>query len=138
MASIPEYSEAQKKHRYDKYWPRLFEDYFEAFPPPEPTAGDATDTESEDEAESEPPLGPAEEVSSKGAPGKRKQKEVKHKAVKRSKNVHIPYIYSAIAHLILRQRTEKFLLERKKLKEGLFASAKRYVPFIDMQCFTLT
>ncbi|KZP31900.1 hypothetical protein FIBSPDRAFT_944527 [Athelia psychrophila] len=86
MASIPDYSEAQKAHRYHKYWLKLFESYFEAFPPPEPTADDATDTASENESDSEPPLDSAEEeVFAKSAAGKRKQKAEMHKSVKRAK-----------------------------------------------------
>lgn len=94
MASIPDYSEAQKAHRYHKYWPKLFESYFEAFPPPEPTADDATDTASENESDSEPPLDSAEEeVFAKSAAGKRKQKAEMHKSVKRAKKVFVPDIY---------------------------------------------
>lgn len=86
MERIPEYSEAQKKHRYDKFWPALFQSYFDAFPPPEPTPGDLTDSEadSEPEPESDVPLDSAEEEAfANSAPGKRKQKAVVQKAIKR-------------------------------------------------------
>ncbi|KZP30675.1 hypothetical protein FIBSPDRAFT_883815 [Athelia psychrophila] len=90
MERIPEYSEAQKKHRYDKFWPALFQSYFDAFPPPEPTPGDPTDSEadSEPEPESDVPLDSAEEEAfANSAPGKRKQKAVVQKAIKRGQKV---------------------------------------------------
>lgn len=103
MSSIPDYSEAQKKRRYDKYWPTLFEKYFEDFPPPEPTADDSSDTADEDGSDSEPPLDSAEEeLFATSAAGKRKQKLTTYRSVKRAKKVCIPDIHSTIAHLILR------------------------------------
>ena len=34
MGSIPEYLEAQKRGRYNKFWPAFFEGYFNAYPAP--------------------------------------------------------------------------------------------------------
>jgi hypothetical protein len=35
-AKYPSYLEAQARGRYDQYWPKFFQDWFEEFPAPEP------------------------------------------------------------------------------------------------------
>lgn len=87
-ASIPEYAEAQKKGRYDKLWSRLFQDYFAAFPPAEPTDDDPTDSENDADPESDAPLESAEEEQLAKTPlGKRKKKQLEQKVRKRAKKV---------------------------------------------------
>lgn len=130
MERIPEYSEAQKKHRYHKFWPTLFQSYFDAFPPPEPTPDDPTDSEadSEPEPESDVPLDSAEEEAfTNSAPGKRKQKAVVQKAVKRAKKVCAPCIYYALADLILRQYRARVSAAKIRSQDALSVSAKWYI-----------
>lgn len=49
----PDYLDAQSKGRYDRFWPGLFQDWFNAFPAREPTADDPTDSEPGDQPDHE-------------------------------------------------------------------------------------
>lgn len=88
LGCIPTYSEFQKTGAFDMFWPSYFQGYFEDFPPPEPAAGDRTDSGSDDESESDVPLDSAEEeLLAQTSLGKRKQKRERAKASKRARRV---------------------------------------------------
>lgn len=89
VSCFPDYLEAQAKGRYDKFWPKFFQDWFAYFPAREPDTTDATD--SEPEPESEPDVASDnddDEVSSKGL--KRKRAAAKSRMQKRQKKVGAP------------------------------------------------
>jgi hypothetical protein len=80
----PQYIEAQASRRYDKFWPTFFQDWFAAFPEPEPADDNLTDSESEAASESELSGSDAETVESGS---KRKRPGRKSKAKKRIQKV---------------------------------------------------
>jgi hypothetical protein len=82
LAYFPEYVEAQTKRRYDKFWPKFFQQWFINFPPREPGPDDKTDSEPEPDSESDPENSDDESAASLG---KRKRKATKKK--KRVKKV---------------------------------------------------
>lgn len=47
LGKFPAYLEAQSLGRYDKFWPGFYRDWFEEFPPREPTDNDPSDSEGE-------------------------------------------------------------------------------------------
>lgn len=54
-SQIPEYLEASAKHRYDKFWPPVFEKWFKEFPESDPDSDDPTDFESDSESDRNAP-----------------------------------------------------------------------------------
>lgn len=82
MGKMPEYLEAQRNGRYDRFWQPFFQAYFDVFPEREPTAND------DSEPEPDVPVEIVEEESlDKTDPGKRKQKAAASVARKHAKMV---------------------------------------------------
>lgn len=88
MALIPEYLEAQQKGQYDQFWPKFYHDWFLVYPPQEPTAADATDSESEPSESDVPPDSGEEDHNASSTLGKQKPKAAQAKAKKWVKKVH--------------------------------------------------
>ena len=78
---IPQYLEVQASRKYRKFWPGLYQDWFEKFPEPEPEEDDPTESEDNDpdlESHSESDAG----KSGDAAGSKRKWSSRKAKAKK--------------------------------------------------------
>lgn len=82
LASYPDYFEAQRRGRFDEFWPKFFTSWFESFPPETPGANDPTDSEPEPVSDSDVPAESADE-----ALVKRKKKARKDRETKRAKKV---------------------------------------------------
>lgn len=138
---IPDYSEAQKKGRYDKYWHQLFQDYFAAFPPDDPTEDDPTDSENDADSECDAPLDSAEEEQLAATPlGKRKKKQAEQKTRKRAKKVsRFTYTLSILTYLDP-QETKKKTYTRKERAAGYFIYKRKKVrnPTLSKQYLILT
>lgn len=61
-ASVDEFLEAQKNQRLDKYWPKIWNAWFEKWPARKPGPGDATDSEPESDDEDDIPPDSGEEA----------------------------------------------------------------------------
>lgn len=87
----PAYLEAQSQGRYDKFWPKIFQDWFATFPAREPTENDPVDSDLEPESDSEPELQKASTTTSDSTSGssKRKKKAGADVPNKRKKKVFI-------------------------------------------------
>lgn len=81
MASYPEYYEAQRRGRFDEFWPKFYTDWFTSFPPRTPTANDPSDSD-EPASEHDVPVESADE-----ALVKRKNKARSARENKRAKKV---------------------------------------------------
>lgn len=89
IVSFPEYLEAQAQGRYNKFWPKLFQEWFDYFPPREPTADDPTDSEPEPDSGPDVPSDDDEdeEATASAQTSKRKRAAGKGKSKKRPKQV---------------------------------------------------
>lgn len=54
-AKLPDYLEAALTRRFDKFWPILFQMWFDTFEEPPPDPDDPTDCESDTESDDAPP-----------------------------------------------------------------------------------
>jgi hypothetical protein len=54
-SKLPSYLEASVNRRYDKFWPPIYQEWFEIFPEPDPDSDAPTDDESDDESDNAPP-----------------------------------------------------------------------------------
>ena len=52
---LPSYLEAAAGQRYDKFWPGLFQEWFEQFKEPDPDSDMPTDSEPDEESDNAPP-----------------------------------------------------------------------------------
>ncbi|KZP04770.1 hypothetical protein FIBSPDRAFT_967837 [Athelia psychrophila] len=82
MASYPDYFEAQRRGRFDEFWPKFFTNWFESFPARAPAANDPTDSEPEPDSDSDVPADSADESHVK-----RKKKTRSDRESKRAKKV---------------------------------------------------
>lgn len=92
LAQFPAYLESQSHGRYDKFWPSFFRDWFEEFPPREPTDDDPSDSEGENDndhgSENDDDDDDDEEADkNNGGGSKRKRKSVADKRNKKKKKV---------------------------------------------------
>jgi hypothetical protein len=92
LSYFPEYLEAQSKGRYDKFWPKLFQEWFAKFPAPQPQPDDKTDSEPEPDVDSGCESDESAESSPDAVTNKRKRtKTAKKKNKKRAKQVGYEY-----------------------------------------------
>jgi len=89
---IPQYLEAQASRKYRKFWPGLYQDWFEKFPEPEPEEGDPTESEVDDDPDLESHSESDAGESGDAAGSKRKRSNRKAKA-KKLKVFYLCYVF---------------------------------------------
>jgi hypothetical protein len=134
LSYFPEYLEAQSKGRYDKFWPKLFQEWFAKFPAPTPQPDDKTDSEPEPDADSACESDGSAESSPDTVTNKRKRtKTTKKKTKKRAKQVGYTTYYTTYSGIDLlprwsmrRQSLSRRRRNWQRRKGVLYGSHNRY------------
>ena len=121
LTQFPSYLDAQSQGHYDKFWPTFFRDWFEKFPPCEPTNEDPSKSEGEnndsDSDDANNDTNNAKEGNNNTGASKQKQRTNKMDK-KRKRFVVLFSLYISIAKFQLNLSPRNYLKLSHRIREN--------------------